>query len=449
MSADTANINTLATERQRRFNWPRIFGYDFFISFKLGPPPIGAQSYASDLARRLRELDFTVFYSEEEAPPGAKLDSTLVKALHRSRILVVVANEGALVQSQWVRKEVEEFRRKHPKRPIIPVNVDRSIERHGQQVEASRWLDPDGSIWLDEIQDAVTEGIVTPAVLTRLQVAPRFIRSNTWFRWMVTAVILVLIGLASWAAYEAWDANRKFRDATAMRLAAEGEGMTAGQRDGGTIKGLLKVLAGHRLSRSANTDEALQTEYLKLSQLIFVRENSAAVTSVAFSPDGRRIVSGGYNYTLQLWDASTGQPIGQPFEGHESTVSSVAFSPDGTRIVSGSLDDTLRQWDVKTGQPIGKPLTDYTGSVFSVAFSPDGKLIFSGSEDGKLRLWKVFEGWADELCKKLDRNMSQKEWRDWVSPDIKYKEEYKQCPGLPIPPDEPEATTAAKEATQP
>jgi hypothetical protein len=61
------NIKAPASNKARRFNWPRIFGYDFFISFKLGPLPIGAQSYASDLASRLRELDFTVFYSEESA----------------------------------------------------------------------------------------------------------------------------------------------------------------------------------------------------------------------------------------------------------------------------------------------------------------------------------------------------------------------------------------------
>jgi hypothetical protein len=49
------NIQVPPSNKGRRFNWPRIFGYDFFISFKLGPPPLGAQSYASDLARRLRE----------------------------------------------------------------------------------------------------------------------------------------------------------------------------------------------------------------------------------------------------------------------------------------------------------------------------------------------------------------------------------------------------------
>jgi hypothetical protein len=59
-----AKTESSINEKKGRFNWPRIFGYDFFISFKLGHPPIGTQSYASDLARRLRELDFTVFFSE-------------------------------------------------------------------------------------------------------------------------------------------------------------------------------------------------------------------------------------------------------------------------------------------------------------------------------------------------------------------------------------------------
>ena len=82
-----------ATKRNKA---ARVFGYDVFISFALGPPPRGSHSYASDLARRLRERDFTVFFSEDEAAPGEELDSTLVKALHRSRTLVVIANRSTL-----------------------------------------------------------------------------------------------------------------------------------------------------------------------------------------------------------------------------------------------------------------------------------------------------------------------------------------------------------------
>src|SRR5262245_39717086 len=93
------------------------FGYGLFISFALGPAPGGPPSSTSDLARRLRERDFTVFFSEDEAPPGEELDRTLHAALRRSKILVVVANRGMLAAPRWIRKEVEEFRRRHPARP--------------------------------------------------------------------------------------------------------------------------------------------------------------------------------------------------------------------------------------------------------------------------------------------------------------------------------------------
>jgi WD40 repeat protein len=116
------------------------------------------------------------------------------------------------------------------------------------------------------------------------------------------------------------------------------------------------------------------------------------VTSVAFSLDGERIVSGSGDKTIRLWDAQTGQPIGQPLKGHTAKVTEVTFSPDGKRIVSGSEDKTLRLWDAQTGQPIGQPLQGHTDAITSVAFSPDGKRIASGSEDNTLRLWDAQTG---------------------------------------------------------
>ena len=166
--------------------------------------------------------------------------------------------------------------------------------------------------------------------------------------------------------------------------------------------------------------------------------------SVAFSPDGKRIVSGGaaedaaedviesatQEGTVRVWDAETGQPVGQPLIGHTGWVTSVAFSPDGKRIVSGGNDGNLWMWDADTGQPLGNPLTGHMGAVDTVAYSPDGQQIASGGYDTTVRLWPAYPDPSAALCAKITANMSHQQWRDWVSPDIGYIE---TCPGLPIP----------------
>jgi len=69
------------------------------------------------------------------------------------------------------------------------------------------------------------------------------------------------------------------------------------------------------------------------------------VTSVAISPDGRHVAAGSLDRVVRLWDAETGQFMGQ-YEGHSDSVYSVAFSPDGKTLASGSLDKTLKLWDL-------------------------------------------------------------------------------------------------------
>ncbi|CAG7851430.1 SubName: Full=Related to WD40-repeat protein (Notchless protein) {ECO:0000313/EMBL:CCA73057.1} [Serendipita indica DSM 11827] len=111
------------------------------------------------------------------------------------------------------------------------------------------------------------------------------------------------------------------------------------------------------------------------------------IYAVAFSPDDSQIALGGSEAEIQLWDAETLQQLGEPFIGHEKDVTCVAFSPDGSRMVSGSYDMTIRLWDVETGLPSGEPLWGHEDCVKAVVFSPDGSRIISGSSDKTIRLW--------------------------------------------------------------
>ncbi len=125
-------------------------------------------------------------------------------------------------------------------------------------------------------------------------------------------------------------------------------------------------------------------------ELRALRGHTGPILAVAYSPDGRRIVTGSADKTARVWDAETGQES-FPLKGHTDSVRSVAFSRDGQRIVTGSWDRTVRVWEAATGGLLcsfganGK-------QVFSVAFSPDGQRIVTGGQEVKARVWEANSG---------------------------------------------------------
>jgi WD40 repeat protein len=140
--------------------------------------------------------------------------------------------------------------------------------------------------------------------------------------------------------------------------------------------------------------------------------HSSFVGTVAFSTDGTRLLSGGVDKSIRLWDAASGSLIrtfddpsielwttissaegtkAREPAGHSSSVLSVAFSADGKRVVSAGYEGTAKLWDAETGRLL-HTLTGHTGGVKKAVFARDGKRVFSGSFDHTIRAWDVETG---------------------------------------------------------
>ncbi|MFH0902468.1 MAG: protein kinase [Pseudomonadota bacterium] len=114
------------------------------------------------------------------------------------------------------------------------------------------------------------------------------------------------------------------------------------------------------------------------------------VESIAFSPDGGLLLTGGWDRQVRLWEVATGieGPLIPP---HSHMVFSVAFSPDGKQVACAGRGGIVRLWDIAIGAERGV-LEGHTGAVFALAFNPDGSLLASGSSDGTIRLWDADSG---------------------------------------------------------
>ena len=115
-------------------------------------------------------------------------------------------------------------------------------------------------------------------------------------------------------------------------------------------------------------------------------EHGSSITSLAYSPDGSTLVTGGKDDTVRFWDAATGIER-TVLTGHGSSITSLAYSPDGT-ILTVLAEGRVKLLDAATGQS----QTTFSFDVTSVSYSPDGIILATLNTDGTVRLWDAATG---------------------------------------------------------
>ena len=123
--------------------------------------------------------------------------------------------------------------------------------------------------------------------------------------------------------------------------------------------------------------------------LLTIRADSNTLWSVTWSPDGKRLATGGAEGTVKIWDATDGRQL-QALTGHTGEVMSVVWSPNGRWLASAGKDKTVKIWQLEAGGV--STLTGHRETVDCLGWSPDSKMLASGSFDGTVKIWNAASG---------------------------------------------------------
>jgi len=315
----------------------------------------------------------------------------IVKTVNDDNTEVEVAHEALIRHWERLRIWLNEDRDNLRLRESVS-EAAKEWEKSGRHESLlnSRWVKLDEALLLaqdsryrlTEVEQAYSKGCV--ALRNREQRDRERRLRYTVFASVAAAVIFLVLG--GFGLVKSNEAEKQANTALALQLAAQAHLININNSSKQLISSLLAVQS-MKLNPNADAADFLINQNKSVKAISSVRQPTNE-QSVAFSPDGKFILSVIGDNSIYVSDVLSGKEISHMT--HNGTVCSVDFSPDGKSVVSGSEDGTARVWDALSGKELARMPHD--GTVYSVDFSSDGKYVVTGSEDGTARVWDALSG---------------------------------------------------------